>query len=368
MRTYLDHAATSPLCLVARERLVEALEALGNPSASHRSGQLARRRLEEAREELADAVGAAPSEVVFTSGGSEADSLALLGSRYARPERPRLLISAVEHAAVAGARRFGAEVLPVDGDGHVLAEGLGQITDDVTVVSIIKVGNETGVVQDLDPWVERAHGRGAWVHTDAVQALGHVPVDFRGDGVDLMSLSAHKVGGPVGIGALLVRRGVTLAPAGLGGEQEGGIRSGTQSVALATAFAAAASQAVRELADEAPRLAGLRDRIRDVVAAAGGVLNGAGEACHIVNASFPGARSQELLLLLDQAGIDASAGSACRAGVSAPSDVLLAMGLGVEHAGSALRFSIGRTSTATDVARLAAVLPGVVERSRAGGH
>lgn len=365
VRTYLDHAATSPLRPAVGEVLAEALLAGGNPSSLHRTGQHARRRLEEAREELAAAVGAEPSEVVFTSGGSEADTLAVLGSRWARPERPRLLISAVEHPAVAEARAHGAELLGVDDEGRVLAEEVEMLDPLVALVSVMHVNNETGTRQPIREWAEHAHRVGAWFHTDAVQALGHVLVDFHDSGADLMSLSAHKIGGPVGIGALLVRRGTAVAPLGLGGRQEGRLRSGTQPVALAQAFAAATTMATAGLEQEAARLTGLRDRLRGLCLALGGQLNGAQDAApHIVNVTFPGTRAEDLLFLLDEAGIDAAAGAACRAGVQAPSEVLLAMGRDEAAAAAALRFSLGHDSTGADITRLGEVLPGILGRAR----
>ena len=365
MRTYLDHAATSPLRPVAGEALSDALQLCGNPASLHRSGQLARRRLEEAREEIAAAAGADPGEVVFTSGGSEADTLAVLGSRRARPERPRLVISAVEHPAVAEARAHGSEVIPVDGEGRVLDDGVQLLDEEVALVSVMQVNNETGTQQPIQQWADHAHRVGAWFHTDAVQAFGHVPFHFHDSGADLVSLSAHKIGGPVGVGALLVRRGIAVAPLGLGGRQEGRLRSGTQPVALAQAFAAAATAATTTLMQEMRRLTAMRDRIRDLCTGLGGELNGAADAApHIVNVTFPGTRAQDLLFLLDEAGIDAAAGSACRAGVQGASQVLLAMGRDEVAATAALRFSLGHSSTEADLVQLAEVLPVILSRAR----
>lgn len=244
---YLDHAATSPMRPESLEAFVAAAGVVGNASSLHRSGQRARRVLEEAREELAAAVGADPAEVIFTSGGSEADSIAVLGGWEAGRARgrSRCLVSAVEHPAVGGAVKRGAEVLPVDLDGGVdLDAARAMIDGDVAVVSVMAVNNETGAVQPVAAVREIAARAGAWLHSDAVQALGHVPLDFHAEGLDLVSLSAHKVGGPVGIGALLARREVSPRPIGLGGGQEREVRSGTQPVALAAAFARVASLAV----------------------------------------------------------------------------------------------------------------------------
>jgi len=358
---YLDHAATSPMRPESLEAFVSAAGVVGNASSLHRSGQRARRVLEEAREELAGAVGADPAEVIFTSGGSEADSIAVLGGWEAGRARgrSRCLVSAVEHPAVGGAVKRGAEALPVDRDGLVdLDAARAMIDADVAVVSVMAVNNETGAVQPVAAVREIAAGAGAWLHSDAVQALGHVPLDFRADGPDLVSLSAHKVGGPVGIGALLARREASPRPIGLGGGQEREVRSGTQPVALAAAFARAASLAVGELEEDSTRLRGLRDRISALAVSLGGRLNSlpAG-APHIVNVTFDGVRADDLLFLLDQRGVHASVGSACRAGVHQPSEVLLAMGRSEAEAVQSLRFSLGWTTTVADVDALGSALP-----------
>ena len=365
---YLDHAATSPLRPEAVEAFVAASGLVGNASSLHRPGQRARRRLEEAREELAAAVGASPSEVIFTSGGSEADTIAVLGGWEAGRSRgrSRCLVSAVEHPAVKGAVSRGAEVLPVGAEGVVSLGALEETLDEaVAVVSVMWVNNETGVVQPVSEVRELAGAVGAWMHTDAVQALGHVPVDFGAGGVDLMSLSAHKIGGPVGVGALLARRLVVPAAVGLGGGQESEVRSGTQPVALAAAFARAASVAVGELSAEAARLSALRDRVAEACVAAGGRLNSRPDgAPHILNVTFDGVRADDLLFLLDQRGIAASVGSACRAGVHQPSEVLLAMGRTTDEATQSLRFSLGWTTTPADADRLVAVLPEALSVAR----
>ena len=380
---YLDHAATTPLRPEALEAFVSASGLVGNASSLHRPGQRARRRLEEAREELAAAVGAQPSEVIFTSGGSEADTIAVLGGWEAGRARGRgrCLVSAVEHPAVKGAVSRGAEVVPVTREGVVDLGALDGLLDSaVAVVSVMAVNNETGVVQPVRAAGEVARAAGGWMHTDAVQALGHVPLDFAAGDVDLMSLSAHKVGGPVGVGALVSRRGVVPAAVGLGGGQEREVRSGTQPVALAAAFARAASVAVGELGAEVARLGALRDRVAGACVAAGGRLNSwprpggavaghpgqplAQGAPHIVNVTFDGVRADDLLFLLDQRGIAASVGSACRAGVHQPSEVLLAMGRTPDEATQSLRFSLGWTTVDADVDRLVDVLPEALGRAR----
>ncbi len=366
---YLDHAATSPMRRAAIDALVDALPLVGNPSSLHRAGQRARRVLEEARERLAAAVGAHPSEVVFTSGGSEADSIALLGGVAARAfeGRTRCLVSAIEHPAVRGMVDRGGETIPVLADGVVdVSAGTSGLDEDVAICSVMAVNNETGVVQPLTALRDAAHEVGAWFHTDAVQALGHVPFHFSSDGHDLATLTAHKVGGPVGIGALLARREARPRPIGLGGGQEREIRSGTQMAALAASFAAAAEEAVAGLGAEGERLSALRDAVERVVVECGGRTNGgqAPRSPHIVNATFPGLRADDLLFLLDRAGIYASVGSACRAGVHQPSEVLLAMGRSEVEASASLRFSMGHSTGPRDVARLGEALPDAVGRAR----
>ncbi|MFV0428090.1 MAG: cysteine desulfurase family protein [Arachnia sp.] len=367
---YFDHAATSPMRQAALEAFVRHSGVIGNPSALHVAGQRARRVLEESREQLAEAVSADPVEVVFCSGGSEADSIAVVGGRNARRAegRHRVLVSAVEHPAVAGVRDHGGEVIQVTGDGLVELGGVAQAIDTaVAVVSVMAVNNETGIIQPLSEIRDAAHRHGAWFHTDAVQALGHIRLSFRDSGADLMSISAHKVGGPVGIGALLVRRATTPSSIGLGGGQERHIRSGTGMVALAAAFAAAASQAVNDLAAELARLECLRAEIEAIVKACGGRINGAGakRAPHIVNATFDAVRADDVLFGLDARGVYASVGSACRAGVHQPSQVLLAMGRSTAEASASLRFSLGHTSSPADVEALAAALPASVRAARA---
>lgn len=363
--TYLDHAATTPMRPEAIDVYLEHASLIGNPSALHRPGQRARRVLEEAREELAEAVGAHPTEVIFTSGGSEADSIAVLGGLAARrEERPRALVSAIEHPAVLGAVRHGARTIPVSRTGVVDVDAARAAMDaTVGVVSVMLVNNETGIVQPVDEVAALTEASGAWLHIDAVQALGHLALDFGATPAQLMSLSAHKIGGPVGVGALLCRRDVAPLPIGLGGGQERDVRSGTSAVALAASFARAARLAVANLDAEAARLRGLRDGIAEVCSVAGATLNSsAAGAPHIVNATFPGVAADDLLLLLDHRGIHASVGSACRAGVHQPSEVLLAMGRSLEEAGQTLRFSLGATSSEADVEALADALPEALGR------
>lgn len=377
-RVYLDHAATTALRPAALATMTEQLGRLGNPSSLHASGRAARRVVEESREQIAACVGARPSEVVFTAGGTEADNLAVVGSLRARsPERTGVITSSVEHPAVgetAAALGTAAAVRTVGCDdlGVIDLDALAEAVDGRTaVVSVMWANNETGTVQPVGDVAAIAHRAGAWCHADAVQALGQLPLDYAQAGPDLVTLSAHKVGGPVGVGALLVRRELTLTPVLHGGGQERDLRSGTVNTAAIAAFAAALAEAVAELDREAARLRGLRETlIHGVLAAVAGTrLNGTLDPARslpsIANLEFAGCEADALLMLLDAAGIDASTGSACTAGVAQPSDVLLAMGRTPAQASSALRFSLGATTTGSDIDRLLAVLPGAVASARA---
>ncbi|WP_456788560.1 cysteine desulfurase family protein [Cellulomonas sp. P5_C5] len=388
MSVYLDHAATTPMLPEAARVLAEQLVRTGNPSSLHASGRAARRVVEEARERLAAALGARPSEVVWTSGGTEADNLAIKGMFWSRrnqdKQRRRLLVSAVEHHAVLDpafwmAEHAGAELvlLPVDGDGAVevdaLREELERSGDQVALISVMWANNEVGTVQPLDDVVSLARRYGVPVHADAVQAVGQVPVDFGASGLDAMTVSGHKVGGPGGAGALLARRGLDLTPVLHGGGQERGVRSGTLDAALLASFGWAVEQSVAGRDQFAARVGALRDTlvagVQDVVPDA--VLRGPRDTSRRLPANahftFPGCEGDSLLYLLDSAGIEASTGSACQAGVPRPSHVLLAMGVDEVAARGALRFSLGHPSTAADVDALLAALPGVVDRARAAG-
>lgn len=374
-RTYVDYAASAPLRSSARIAMMNALTVVGNPASTHGSGRKAKAALEDARDAVAAALGALPGEVVFTSGGSEADSIAVIGGLTARrPERSKILFGATEHVAVSSiaTRIPGASAVPVGREGLIDQAALTEALDDQTaLLSVQTVNNETGVVQPIAELGELARTAGAWTHTDAVQAAGHVPFDFSALPIELASVSAHKLGGPVGVGALLVRRGLTLPPYGLGGKQEGAVRSGTQTLALAAGFAAAITDAVAERDAEVVRLTRLRARLIDAVLGTidrawvnGGDSRGAASP-HIVNFTFDGTRADDVLLLLDQAGIDASTGSACHAGVHQPSEVLIAMGRSIEQAGASIRFSFGSGTSSNEIDQLISVLPDVVSRARA---
>ncbi|HEY0188038.1 MAG TPA: cysteine desulfurase family protein [Cellulomonas sp.] len=388
MSAYLDHAATTPMSPEAVATLVEHLGRTGNPSSLHAAGRAARRTVEESRERIATALGARPSEVLLTGGGTEADNLALKGMFWARttadPARRRVLVSAVEHHAVLDpafwlAEHAGAEIvlLPVDAEGRLRVDALraelAAHPGSTALVSVMWANNEVGTVQPVAEVVAAAHRYGVPVHADAVQAVGQVPVDFAASGLDAMTVSAHKLGGPVGVGALLARRGLDLVPVQHGGGQERGVRSGSLDTPAIAAFATAVQQAVEGRVEHAARVGALRDALVAGVRAAvpEAVLRGPEDPATRLPANahltFPGCEGDSLLYLLDTAGVECSTGSACQAGVPQPSHVLLAMGLDEGEARGALRFSLGRTSTVADVDAVLAVLPAVVERARSAG-
>lgn len=386
VRHYLDHAATTPMRAAAIEAMAAQQQLVGNASSLHTSGRAARRVVEESRESIAGAIGCRPSEVVFTSGGTESDNLAIQGTFAARRDagRVRLLVSAIEHHAVLDCVDFlvaheGAKVtwLDCDASGVVHPETVQRAVeedpDSVALVSLMWANNEVGTVQDVAAAAAVAHEFGIPLHTDAVQALGHLPLDVASSDVDLMSLTGHKVGGPVGVGALVLKRSATIVPLSHGGGQERGVRSGTLDVAAIRAFAVAVDAAARELLSESSRLVGLRDRLISGAMALGYDIEAggtwvAGDAttrlpgnAHLI---VPGCEGDSLLYLLDAAGIECSTGSACQAGVPQPSHVLLAMGLTEERARGALRVTLGHTSTSDDVEAFLGALPAAVERAR----
>ena len=387
MPVYLDHAATTPLSAEALAALTRELSRTGNPSSLHGSGRRARRAVEDAREAIAAAAGAHPSEVIFTSGGTEADNLAVKGLFWSRsgedPARRRILCSAIEHHAVLDTvewleRHEGAEVtwLAVDGDGVVdlalLKAELAREPETIALATVMWANNEVGSVQPIPEIVDLAHATGVPVHSDAVQAFGSLPISFKASGLDAMSISGHKIGGPVGVGALLLGRGVKLTPVQHGGGQERDVRSGTLDTASIAAFAAAAEAVTASLPEESARISALRDRliegVRQRIPEA--VLRGAPGAGRLpgnAHFTFPGCEGDSLLFLLDLAGVESSTGSACTAGVPRPSHVLLAMGLDEETARGAQRFSLGHTSTETDVDALLAALPDAYSRARTAG-
>jgi len=381
---YLDHAATTPMLPeVLASMTPYFLDEPGNPSSLHASGRRARRAVEEAREAIALALGARPSEVVFTGSGTEADNLAVKGIYWARrdadPARTRIVASAVEHHAVLDAvdwlvEHEGATVtwLPVDAYGRVSADSLREaLADDVALVTVMWANNEVGTVQPVRELAAVAAEAGVPFHSDAVQAVGQLPVDFADSGVDALTITGHKIGGPKGIGALLLRTGVACTPLLHGGGQERDVRSGTLDTPSIVGLGAAVRIAVEQRVTNAARLSGLRDSLVKAVLAAvpDATLNGDPEDRLPSNAhlSFPGCEGDALLLLLDARGIECSTGSACTAGIARPSHVLTAMGLDEEVARGSLRFSLGHTNTESDVAALADAIVPVVERARRAG-
>ncbi|NGN92462.1 cysteine desulfurase [Nocardioides sp. KC13] len=388
---YLDHAATTPMASAAIEAMTAELALVGNASSLHASGRRARRVLEESRERIAAALGSRPGEVVFTSGGTEADNLALKGAFWARrgqdPARTRILTTTVEHHAVLDPLQWletteGAhvELVPCDETGRVdlaaMKEAIERDPASVAVISVMWANNEVGTLQPVTEVAEMAAAHGIPVHTDAVQAVGAVPVDFATSGVDALSLTGHKLGGPVGAGALVVRRELELTALVHGGGQERDVRSGTHATAAIAGFAAAVELAVKEQEAYATRVGALRDRLVEQVLAAvpdshlnGPPLQPLGRHRLPNNAqiAFPGCEGDSLLMLLDAAGVECSTGAACSAGVPQASHVLLAMGQSDEQARSSLRFSLGHTTTDEDVDRLVAAIGPAVERGRAAG-
>jgi cysteine desulfurase len=387
---YLDHAASTPMYPEAVAVMTAQLAHVGNPSSLHAPGRAARRVVEESRETIARAVGCRPGEVVFTSGGTESDNLALKGLFWARreqdPRRIRVLSTAVEHHAVLDSLHWLAEhegavveLLPVDRLGRLDLDALRRSIErdpaSVALVSVMWANNEVGTVQPVAEVVELAHAHDIPVHTDAVQAVGQVPVDFAACGVDALTLTAHKAGGPYGVGALVVRRETAVTPQLHGGGQERDIRSGTIDAPAIAAFATAVELAVRNQPDHADRVSALRDELvrRVCERVPDAVLNGDPDTgpdhrlpgnAHL---TFPGCEGDSLLMLLDARGIATSTGSACSAGVPQASHVLLAMGCDQEQARSSLRLALGHTSSRTDVDALVEAIGPVVERARAAG-
>jgi len=378
MTVYLDHAATTPMHPAAVAAYAAALSTVGNPSSIHSAGQAARRSLEEARERVAASLGCDPIEVVFTSGGTEAVNLGVKGLWWARQSdrpRPRLLVPGGEHHATVDTVEWleqhdGAVVttIPLDALGRLRLDALADALDehdDVALVSLLWANNEVGTLQPVDEVVALAAAHGVPVHCDAVAAYGQVPIDFRASGLAALSVSAHKIGGPIGIGALVLSRSATVVPLIHGGGQQRQVRSGTQDAPAAVAFAVAAEQPHQAYEP-------LRDRLVEGVlrSVPGAVLRGDPVDRLPGNAhfTFPGCEGDSLLFLLDAAGVSVSTGSACQAGIPEPSHVLLAMGLTEDEARGALRMTVCHTTTEADVDALLAVLPDAVRRAARAGY
>ena len=376
---YLDHAATTPV----REEVFAAMQPFfgprfGNPSSVHRWGREARTALDEARERLGRCLGASADEIVFTSCGTEADNMALIGvwrARRGEAGRRAAVSTPIEHKAVLGAlhqiaKEGGEErLLRVQPTGRVDAESFASLVrEDAAVCSVMWVNNEIGTVQDVPAMAELARGRGVVFHTDAVQAFGKVDIDARRTPFDLLSISGHKIGAPKGIGALFIRRGTPMEPLLFGGSQDRGRRPGTENVAMAVGLACAAELAVAEREAECRRLEALRDRLESTILARvpDAVVHGRGapRAPHISNISVPGTESESMLIALDLRGIACSAGSACQSGSIEPSHVLGAIGVSSDLARAAIRFSLGALTTDASIDRVAEVFPMLAEKAR----
>jgi cysteine desulfurase len=392
MAIYLDHAATTPMSPAVLAAYVSALRVVGNPSSIHSQGQNAKRMLEEAREQVAASVGADAVEVTFTSGGTESINLAIKGLYWARnavvgrvaPDevarvpRPRVLITAAEHHATLDAAAWleshesaTVEFIPVDSLGRIdLAALESMLGDDVALVSVLLANNEVGTLQPVDDVVALASRFGVPVHCDAVAAYGYVPIDFHASGLAAMSLSAHKIAGPVGVGALVIARTATVTPLIHGGNQQRA-RSGTQDAAGAVAFGVAAELAAEGIAARQARLRELRDRLITGIHSAvpTAILRGdpVDRLAGNVHFTFPGCEGDSLLFLLDVAGFSVSTGSACQAGVPEASHVLIAMGLSEADARGALRITLGEETTEAEIDAFVAALPEAVARATSAG-
>jgi cysteine desulfurase len=374
---YLDHNASTPIRPEVAEAVRDALLDLpGNPSSAHRDGQAARAAIERARAQVAALLGAEPDEIVFTSGGTEGDHAALIGAALAQQARGRrVAYSVVEHHAIHGAaellERLGFEAahLPVEPAGTVAPAAIDALPDDTTTVAVMLANNETGVLQPVAAIAERAHARGMRVVCDAVQAAGKVPIDVARLDVDYLVISGHKLGGPKGAGALVVRRGAPFEPLFRGSAHEHGRRGGTENLGGIVGLGLAAELAARELATEGPRLLAGRRRLEEAlrVAFPDAVIHGesAPRLPNTVNVSIPGARSDHLLLALDARGVAVSAGAACSSGAVEPSHVLTAMGVPWMLGTCALRLSIGHTTTDEELGRAIDALIESVRLARA---
>jgi cysteine desulfurase len=377
-RIYLDHNATTPLLPAVVDRMTAVLrDEFGNPSSVHHFGQQAKAVLDEARTDVANLISAEPSEVLFTSGGTEADNIAIRGAAEALEAagRRHLVASAIEHEAVlntlkALARRgWRTTLLPVDQSGILSPAALRDaLADDTAVVSVMHANNEIGTIQPIAELARVAHERGALFHTDAVQSAGKIAINVKTLGVDMLSMSAHKFYGPKGVGALWIRRGLRVSPIVTGGRQERGRRAGTENVAGIVGMGVAARIASGKMEDEGRRLSALRDRLESGIlrSVPGTAVNGSAVARvpNTTNISFDRVEAESLLIGLDLQGIAVSTGSACSSGTLEPSHVLKAMGFNAHRTQNSIRFSLGAANTEAEVDRVIAVLPGIVEKLR----
>ena len=378
MPIYLDHNATTPVAPEVADAVATALRTtFGNPSSLHRPGQQAKTALDDARATVAHLLGAVPTEIVFTSGGSESDNLAIRGAAVAGAGggRRHLVASAIEHEAVLQTLKalskqgWTTTLVRVDASGRVAPERLAEaITDQTALVSVMHVNNEIGTIQPVADLARLAHERGALFHTDAVQSVGKLQVDVRALGIDLLSLSAHKLNGPKGVGALWVRRGTRLTAHTTGGKQERNRRAGTENVPAIVGLGTAARLALATGSAETSRVAALRDRLEQGILAGVSDTTVNGDPAHRVantcNISFDRVEAESLLIALDLDDIAVSTGSACSSGTLAPSHVLRAMGYSPHRTQNSIRFSLGLGNTADEVDRVIAVLPGIVDRLR----
>lgn len=373
---YADHAATTPMTKRAIDEMTESIiNIFGNPSGVHSESQTARAALDDSRRRIAECIGAQKNELRFTSNGSESDNWAILGTAHANKDKGRHIITSnIEHHAVIGAcehlRSQGFEVTFLESDeyGSISTDSLqNSIRKDTILVSVMMANNEVGTIQPIKEMAEISHEAGALFHTDAVQTVGHLPVDVNALGVDLLTMSGHKFGGPKGIGALYARRGVALHPLIHGGGQERGLRGGTENVAGAIAMAAALEDSVSEMEDEQRRLTSLRDRlIRGVLDIEGSMLTGHPERRlpGLASFAFEGIEGESAALMLDYRGIRASTGSACSTGSLKGSHVLTSMGIPSSWSHGSIRFSLGRMNDNDDVDYILEHMPQVVERLR----
>ena len=393
-RVYLDHAATTDVLPAAIDAMVEQMRNGGNPSSLHATGRDARATVEYARERIARAVGADPAEVIFTSGGTEADNLAVKGIYWKRreedPQRTRILVSSIEHHAVEETCEWlekaeGAQLewIPVDEHGSVNPQTVRELIEknpeDVALVTVMWANNEVGTVQPIPEIAAIAAEYGIPVHSDAVQAFGAVPINFQASGVATLAISGHKIGGPMGIGALVATRAVQLTPVLHGGGQERSVRSGTIDAPAIAGFAEAAVHSLQYIDEESARIAALRNELVAAISALIPQAHLSGE--NPLTEEYPGqkrlpgnahftfenAEGDTLLFLLDMQGISSSTGSACNAGVTRPSHVLMAMGMDEDTARSAQRFTLGHSTTGADIARLIAALPAAYEQAAKAG-